>query len=468
MSQLLLISADSGRPQAESFGIRLWSSLLIAGLFLGVSLLSSPIPGVNEPHYLTKARAFDDPAWCSRDFFLASGNAHYCFFRLTGPLNRWMSLLAIALLGRVISYLLLGIGWSMLGRAIGLAACYRILAAWVFAGVTLLGSFSGEWLLGGFESKVPAWGLALMAVSLWIHGQVRICPGWMAVAGVVCGLACSLHPVVGGWIAACICIVSCLNLAVRVRRDTDTRTAKPLRGIACFAIAAFVIALPGLIPALRLMTETSVPPKDRQLALFYQVFWRLKHHLDPTEFSGSQWLYAAAVSTGLLYGVLRLRKSESIAVDSALRGSTTNRTVDAMDYLLRLLAVSALIALAGVVIGWHTESAQKMTGWEWRASVLKFYPFRCFDGLLPVTAMLVYGRLIQQRPRSISWPLSLEQTLLISLVLVLPFEQAWVVREVAPAGYTAEQYTDWQAACDWIRKNTPPDALVLTPRTINP
>ena len=87
----------------ESFQ-KVWlSGTVIAALFFGVSLLSSAIPGINEPHYLCKARAFDDPEWCTRDFFLASANAHYCFFAVTGFLTRWLSLDAIALLGRSVS-----------------------------------------------------------------------------------------------------------------------------------------------------------------------------------------------------------------------------------------------------------------------------------------------------------------------------------------------------------------------------
>jgi hypothetical protein len=91
VSQLNSAEDTTWRPQAEHSRVGLWSTLFIAGLFSAVSLLSSPFPGVNEPHYLAKARSFVDPTWCARDFFLTSANAHYCFFWLVGQLTQWLS-----------------------------------------------------------------------------------------------------------------------------------------------------------------------------------------------------------------------------------------------------------------------------------------------------------------------------------------------------------------------------------------
>lgn len=461
--------AEAVRPQAESFVTCLWSSLLIAAFFLGVSLLSSPIPGVNEPHYLAKARAFDDPAWCSRDFFLTSANAHYCFFLLTGTLTRWLSLDAVALFGRAFSCLLLGIGWTSLSHATGLSARMRILSAGIYALLTMLGNFSGEWLLGGFESKVPSWGLSLIAAGLWTQGQLRVCPGWMFAAGVVCGLACAMHPVVGGWMVVCLSAGSLVSIAYAFlccgKTPTRTKqTVKSLIGLVCFTAATILCSLPGLIPALKLISETSLPLKDRQLALFFQVFWRLRHHLDPTELTASQWLFAAMVGTGTVWGVLAVRRQQTACGQTPTERLHPNHAFDALDYLLVMFAISVVIAVVGVMIGWHTVEAKKMVGWEWRASLLKFYPFRCFDGLLSITAAIVVGHGVQLRIRQMANAHTLRQTLLTATILLLAFVQAWRTREVAPAGYTRPQFEEWKDACRWIRENTATDALVLTPR----
>jgi hypothetical protein len=457
------------RPQAERSRVGLWSTLFIASLFSAVSVLSSAVPGVNEPHYLAKARAFVDPAWCSRDFFLTSANAHYCFFWLVGQATQWLSFDQIAVAGRIFSALLLALGWTLLGRAVHLQSLFCILSAAIFAFLSLLGSFSGEWLLGGFESKVPAWGLCLIAVSLWIGGRGSV--RTMLLAGVICGLGCSLHPVVGGWVAACVCMASALCMVSdwlsKPPRGSVENSRISLAGLVTFSAQTILFALPGLIPALSLVLDKSLPQKDRELASFYQVFWRLKHHLDPTEIPGSQWLYLFLVGSGLLVGVAGLRRC--------------NRETSSPDGLRRMLVffgMSALIALAGVIIGWHTVRAQELVGWEWRASLLKFYPFRCFDALLPITTALVFGRLVQAfSSTSASQPAINSESFtgrLLSnpalrksafgVILLLPLWQSWHSRETAPAGYTVDQFTDWQKACDWLREKTPKDALVLTPR----
>jgi hypothetical protein len=469
VSPLNSAKESTARPQAEHSRIGLWSTLFIAGLFSAVSVLSSAVPGVNEPHYLAKARAFVDPAWCSRDFFLTSANAHYCFFWLVGQMTEWLSFDQIAVVGRIFSATLLAIGWTLLARAVHLRAIFSIPSAAMFASLSLLGSFSGEWLLGGFESKVPAWGLCLIAVSLWISGRGSVRS--MLLAGIICGLGCSLHPVVGGWVAACLCMASAFVLVSDWRskrsQGSDKNQRSVLAGLIAFSTQTILFALPGLIPALTLVLDKSLPQKDRELASFYQVFWRLKHHLDPTEIPGSQWLYLLLVGSGLLAGVAGLK-----------RCCREKSRPDGLRWMLVFFGMSALIALAGVMIGWHTVRAQELDGWEWRASLLKFYPFRCFDALLPITTALVFGRLVQacSQPsevqsafnsgtfagRLLSNPVL--RKIAFGIILLLPLWQSWHSREAAPAGYTVDQFTDWREACDWLREKTPKDALILTPR----
>ena len=72
--------------------------LAVSAFFAIWSLLHVAVPGVNEPHYLGKARAFSDPDWCAGDFFLHSANAHAVFFNIVGPLTQILPLAAVAVL----------------------------------------------------------------------------------------------------------------------------------------------------------------------------------------------------------------------------------------------------------------------------------------------------------------------------------------------------------------------------------
>ena len=464
MIRVAIVVSESEGQRQKSAGFCLLSIMAIAGMFLSVSMLSSSIPGVNEPHYLCKARSFSDPAWCARDFFLTSTNAHYCFFWLIGPLTQVVSLPTAALVGRGMSALILALGWTVLARGLGLSAAMRFFAACAFAFLSQLGSFSGEWLLAGFESKVSAWGFGLSAVGFWIRGTVRTCPGWMTVAGICCGVGAILHPVVGGWIAVCICMASLLDFITRLRMIGLTSSTKSFIGIGAFSCATIAVALPGLIPALRIVLDNSLSRQDRELASFIQVFWRLKHHLDPTELMAAQWLYAGgllALSVSLFFILQRKLRMDAQAVTTGMNRDAASRMAVHTNLLLIFFGASVVIAFVGVGIGWHVVDAQHMQGWQWRAVLLKFYPFRTFDALLPIVNGLLLA-LVWQRLMADRWK---RAALVIGVVCCgLPFVAAILKRGSVPPGYTPDQFAEWQAACAWIQTQTPPDTLWLTPR----
>ena len=124
---------------------------------LGYSSLQTPVPGVNEPHYLAMARSFVDPAWCNRDPFLQSHPVHWVFFTLLGWPTYWWGFETAAILGRLLGYGLLAVGWVALVRQL-------VGTRWGTVGVLLgmllnmsIGNFSGEWLIGGIEGKVFAY-----------------------------------------------------------------------------------------------------------------------------------------------------------------------------------------------------------------------------------------------------------------------------------------------------------------------
>ncbi len=194
------MSAMLHSPTRRSLSTRdITAWLLVSGVFIAVSLLRASVPAINEPHYLTKARAFAQPEWCGGDFFLRSGNAHYVFFTIVGPFTKWLSFETVAVWGRVLSYCLLGCGWNMVGRRLGLNAFQNVLAAAVLCGIGATGNFSGEWIIGGFEGKVPAYGFAVIGLAWWIDAWQS--GRWLhyAKSGAALGAAVAWHPVVGLW-----------------------------------------------------------------------------------------------------------------------------------------------------------------------------------------------------------------------------------------------------------------------------
>lgn len=443
------------RPQHRT--AVLWPILLVWLLFSGVSLLGTPVPGVNEPHYVCKARSLIDPGWCERDFFLRSANVHWCFLFLTGWWSQWISFSGTVLAGRILSALLLALGWHGLSRAAGLSGRRGVIAAGVFAVITQLGSFSGEWILGGYESKVPAWGLGWAALGYWIGGSATGQLRRVMLAGLCCGLSVALHPVVGGWIGVGVAGASVL----RVFRGCGIRSEVISLGV--FGAASVFAALPGLFPALRFLLSGEETSAVRDRATFVQVYWRLRHHLDPTALTAEQWCFAGLLLVLVLLSGIWLQGSRS---QGRLFGCNDDQK--SLANLQRVLMVAFALAIAGILVGWHADPVEQMQGWRWRGNLLRFYPFRFFDGMLPtVTAitMVFCGASLSESVQAIGLRALRPKWAICLLVL---FAGAWGLalwkRPATPAGYTRIGWRDWQAACVWLQNHTEKSSLVLTPR----
>ncbi|MEZ6130637.1 MAG: DUF6798 domain-containing protein [Planctomycetaceae bacterium] len=450
-------------PSSSTAGIgssaRCW--LIVSTVFIAVSLLSVPIPGINEPHYLSKARSFANPQWCQRDFFLQSGDAHAVFFAVVGPFAERLPFQWVLPGGRILCLLLLGWGWTRLARELQLTSAGAVAAACGFCLVAMTGNFSGEWVVGGFESKVPAYGCALAAVAFWLQAWRTQRTHTYAFAGGMAGLAVSWHPVVGLWFCIGIAMTEVGLLLVSSRPGASDAAAgrstvmQMLRQSLMFSTVALMTSLPGLIPAVRLLIASDLPRELQDRANFIQVFWRLAHHLDPSTFSTANWVHTAVLSTVCLVALLRVRHLHHV---HDLNHVTPLEGPTAWRPMVGLLCVAALTAGVGIAIGWHSEPLQELTGWQWRARLLKFYPFRFFDALLPMTTALALSWLIMQRI-AVGW-----HTTFAALILAVTLLAAAQQRPASVIGYAPQTEAAWEDACRWLKTNTPADSLIASPR----
>lgn len=440
--------------QASRFDLTKASTafVFVGILFVGYSLVAVPVPGVNEPHYLTKARAYSDPEWCRNDFFLKSSNAHAVFYFLVGPLTKFFPLAAVAVAGRIISLLLLASGWTMIARRLGLSFHGIATSAAALCLIALSGNFSGEWIIGGFESKVPAYGFAFVSIAFWLDARTNPTTSTCLKLGVALGLAIALHPVVGAWFAIGFALAELL-LYLLFARSRLPFAALIKNGLVTI-IAALVCALPGLIPALKLALAAGIDDGVQDSANRIQVYWRLAHHLDPSSFPLKSWVHAGVLASLTALGlvvVMRFRWKSN--TDD---GPGCNRQWGAM---ATLLGMSLLIAAGGVFVGWHSEPFGQIEDWQWRARILRYYPFRFFDALLPCTCAFVVGSLANHWLRS-----GRLRVVVIAILAVAVFAAAGSVRRNTPAAYSASSFQQWKEVCEWLKQNTPDDSLVMSPR----
>ena len=149
-------------------------SSLAAAACLAHSALRAPAPGVNEPHYLAKALHWIDPAWCQGDFFLESSNPHLVFYTLVGPGTAVLTFPAVAWLGRVLVLSLLATGWVAMVRRLVPDTWAGWTATTAFLLAASIGNLSGEWVVGGFESKVVAYGLLAWSSAFGLAHRHRL------------------------------------------------------------------------------------------------------------------------------------------------------------------------------------------------------------------------------------------------------------------------------------------------------
>jgi hypothetical protein len=413
--------------------------LVVAAVWLSfvvVSLVSKPIPAVNEPHYLAMARHYWDSSWCAGDQFLQSFPAHRVFYQTIGWMTLWWDLTTVAYFGRATSLLMLAASWTSLATRLqrdesgrSSPAITSLLSAWMFLGLQAVGNLSGEWLIGGFESKVVAYAFVFWAVAAMLDRRI--------IAAAVCsGIAISFHPIVGMWHVTAMGIAEISNFKFQISnwKSQMTNSGGVRRWL--WAAALFTAtALPGLWPAMQMLNAGN--SRTAFAANFIQVHYRLKHHLDPMDFDRLNCIGYGAIAVVWMAAVIVMKRGQKLSQENW--------------WWARYLFAAGLFAVAGWVVGLGPRPIQAMPGYQWRIALMKFYPFRLFDLLLPIALVMLILRLVKQRWL---WPVGIT-----GLGWAMISSQVFPPSNQLPAAMRA----DWRDACRWIAANTPADALFHTP-----
>ncbi len=396
--------------------------------FLLVSLVSAPIPAVNEPHYLAMARHSWNPSWCAGDLFLSSIPAHQVFYWTFGWLTLWFDFATVAFLGRAISLAMVAASWTSLASRLqredsehSSPFASALLSAWLFLGLQAIGNLSGEWLIGGFESKVVAYSLVFWSIAAMLDRRVLT-------AAACGGAAISFHPIVGLWHLAAMVFAELVRFEVELSRWRRWLVA---------TVLLVLVALPGLWPAIEMLRASNA--RTSVIANYIQVYYRLKHHLDPMDFGVANYVRYGTLGVGWL-SLWWWRKRHR-------NGSRDDR------WWMGYIVAAALFVGVGLVAGFgpRPQPANLLSEPHWRMMVLKFYPFRLFDLLLPIAVAILLPRVFRQRWLWVLGAVGLAWAVIATRVLPPPNQ--------LPAAMRA----DWRDACRWVAANTPADTVFHTP-----
>ncbi len=434
----------AGRRTDVSGIVRLLSGsvLPLLGMLLVWSFLRSPVPAVNEPHYFCKAKHFWNPQWCANDFFLASSNPHFVFYCCFGPITEVASLAQTALIARIISLILLAWGWAKMTAPLLRTTGQQCLAMSLFLVLQAMVNFSGEWLVAGAEAKIFAYGFGFWALGAWQEKKSFN-------AAMLLGLAVSFHSLVGCWLT----ISLLMEYVWRNRKAfyhfpvrTAYETVQSWREITIWILCS----LPGLLPSL-LLLFSPVDARTKFAGNFIQVYYRLKHHLDPMEFELWRYLSYAFMFLVVTLSYRQLKKAQS-------------QLSEKVQILFGILSASLLIAFVGVLLGFRLSDPGEMPGLKWRIGLLKFYPFRLFDLLTPlfgsiflVTAGTLSIKSYWRHFFHREWMLHLTWIGLFVVGLCMPY------LDHNPSRMSAAKKESWLEVCEWTRQQTPEDSVIITP-----
>jgi hypothetical protein len=410
-------------------------------LLIFMAFAGAPAPMVNESHYLVKAKSYWDPDWCQNDLFVASGKAHVTFYYTIGWLTQYFSLETTAWIGRLFGWSLIAIGLSHLSWNLFRASYLCLPMAIIWMAAIDYGNLAGEWVIGGIEGKVPAFGLVLYALGEMINRRWN--QTW-----ILLGCASAFHVLTGGWsvLAAMVAWFWC----ERKRERRQRLFHLPL-------IAGGMIAMFGLVPALSLQAGASAEDTIRAARIY--TFYRLPHHLVPSSFELSWYLRHGVLIATVVVMMGRSRISPYFQ--------------PLIIFVVFAFGLSCIGFAIGMTIEWNPDLA---------AGLLRYYWFRLSDAMIPLLfACLVTNLLDRTNPFRLSNLLShnlaiavtalcggllANDSILRARIGVPPAASNRVVG-FEPDATDAEQQTvfrDWLAVCSWARQSSDSDEVFLTPR----
>jgi hypothetical protein len=407
-------------------------------------------PGVNESHYLCKAKHYWNPAWCRHDLFLNSADAHAAFYWSLGWITQFASLTASAWIGRICVWLLQAWAWRRLSWSLVPRPWRALLTAAVYLALLKRGHMAGEWVVGDVEAK----GIAYVFVFLGLEALIR--QRWQWVFPLL-GAGAAFHVLVGGWAVVAAGIAW---LVLRLGRYSGEALPSP-RSLLPSLAAGFVLSLPGLLPGLLL--DRGTPPDVVAAGTVAYVYPRLSHHLVVHRFP-PEYL--------VRHGALML-------LAGALAWGTWRQPSLRRLYAFTLGAV--LVAGVGVAI----DQALIYQEPSLSARLLRYYWYRLSDATVPLAVAMCLGWLTidseSQRAAPTHPPPAWKPWLLIALMTVgtANIVELYARRRVQGVPESAlaldlrhgdavlsvaQRHRDWTACCEWIAAHTDPDATFLTPR----
>lgn len=391
---------------------------------------------INEGDVIPLARQFINAQWISQDWYLNQPAGYRLLFgAIVGTLANSIGWLLTSIVGRLMCFILVATGLSMLGRKLSISLPVLLLTVvpLLYSGQDMI---AREWFVGALEVKAIAYGFVLIGIYYLIDKQYIKTSAWL-------GIATSFHVLVGGW--AFLCALGTMLIQREYHQwKLVLRTLLIYTICSSFAVGAVLSHL----------FSSYVPGKIIPSAIY--VFIRLPHHLNPLSWDTILWVKVFLFSSVLISSSIYLHRLSRRSVKPSI-ASTSLFRLDVEPHLtLAMFAGLTMVPfLAGLAIALFDRTG----------AILQYYPFRLGDVMVPLTTYLLLGFIVQQKLQLLSPKIAKGICLIglgisiIPILSTLPAEFNSAIqfpsahREISRASLRLYEY---------INQSTPGDATIIT------
>ncbi len=423
------------------------AAILLAGMLGG--LVVSPPPDVNEAHYLTKAKRFWDDSFCQSDLFVSSYETHWLYYATHGWFCRFLSFQNVAWIGRVVAWLTTAIALILLNRVFWPRLSVILVLACLATVLNMHFNLAGEWFVGGTEAKSLAWPFVLISIACWLRHEIN----WMLV---FLGMACAFHIVIGLWALIAGLIGSFIGRRWLPAPPDEQPASSQIRWRTVPVFAA--LTLFGLVPALLQNAGTSQEIVVQASEI--QAYGRLAHHQWALDFEPIRWITFGALTLTWLILVV----------------ATWNQRSFIQHRLNQITCGALILDLIGIVLAIMPELFPESQALA--ARLLTLYWFRLADVLVPI-AVVINGKLLLQQLGQHQFsrlaPMIAASAVVLAAIGINTASMTNdprsgsarqanpLPKEASLKRRTLEADRNWIRTCEWIRDNTPVDAVFITP-----
>jgi len=425
----------------------LGKTIVLVVVFFSLGFLLKENMGYNnEIHFLPLAKQYGNPSWVPGDFYYNSPPSYrLLFLQLFAPLTILFGFLATSIIGRLIGYTFIATAIVFLTQKLELKLPSLLLALTLFLYLNPKQSMiAQEWLIGGIESKVFAYGFLLLSLLFLFERKY----------GLLClclGLTNSFHLLVGGW-ASLILGLSLVNTPHGVNLLGRSFLDKLKLGFLYLAGSIYAI-YPLTIEIYRQFSPKNGAEGD-VLSIdnipipssFFYTFLRTPHHINPHSWPIASWIIPI-VYLSILITLHRTSASQTQEKDKFAAELRRFAFYSTVPIGLGLFAIP----------------------FDPQGTLLQYYPFRVGAIMVPLMTCLFLSQWLEQQSAQRLGKrvtIALMSIVLGGVIMVKGHGFSQDLKALKNFPVQAKIASpEWVEMCFWIRDSLPSDRLVLSSPT---